>query len=310
MSESKFTGADAHIYVDMSFHEKNGITLVDLLRQHTILPSKKEHFPKMTIFFGPGRSCSTAWALLASSNPYCIGAAYQPIKSLARHGPKYGDIHVPTLNGGLSYAVAPGQPFWFMTKETAGPFHPWENLQPGISAIDPFYIWTELGYPPDKITGVALIRDPREVFISNFKFEGGIDAQVLVSNYQGVLELYEYYKHVFQIIPFVYDLCGDYSTETVVVATMNKIGVPYNGLSFDQASIDQKLQLLEASQPDEYKDIVAPTLAKGEFGYPKKRGGIPDSKRDQIEPYLGLIEKECNPIFEYFMNEEKEKLQL
>lgn len=302
MTESKkYSGADASIFVEKSFHEKSGISLLDLLRQHTHLPTSKEAFPQMTIFFGPGRSCSTAWALLAASNTFCIGAAYQPIKSLARHGSEYGEIFIPSQEG---YST------WFMTKETAGPFHPWENLQPGVEAIDPFLLWTLLGYPTEKINGVALIRDPQEVFISNFKFEGGIDAKLLASNYQGTFQLYQHYKHSFPITPFVYDLCGIYSPEIVVSATMNKIGVPYNGLQFNSNSIEQKLQLLEASQVDEYNDIVGPTLAKGSFGYPKKKSEVPTSKRDQISPHLGFIQKECNPIYEYFMNESKKALHL
>ncbi|OGK35307.1 hypothetical protein A3F58_03385 [Candidatus Roizmanbacteria bacterium RIFCSPHIGHO2_12_FULL_37_9b] len=308
----KYSGADAHIFVEKSYPEKVGTTLLDLLREHTRLPSRKEAFPKMTIFFGPGRSSSTAWALLAASHPNCIGAAYQPLKSIERHGPKYGEICVPCIENGRGNALTAGAPFWFMTKEVAGPFHPWEDIRPGIGAIDPFYLWTELGYPPELINGVVIIREPKEVFISNFKFEGGIDPRLLASNYQGVLDLYKYYKDKFPIVPFVFDLCNPFTfgAKTVVAATMNKIGVPFCDLQFNPCAIEKKLQLFEAAVPDEYKDIVEPTLVKGQFGYPLNHSKIPETKRDQIEPHLGFIEKQCGPIYRYFIIESKKALEL
>ena len=311
MKENKLTGADAVIFTEQSYPDKMGIPFISYLKEHVHLP-EAELQPKHTIAFGPGRSSSTAWALLAASHTLSVGAMYQPLKNQKRHGPEYGDVYVPAVEGGIQQASRQGNPYWLFTKEVGGPFHDWEDIGIHEQALDPFSIWSQVGYNPNLINGVALIRDPMQVFLSNHKFDGGISAEILAQNYESMYALYEKYKDQFSIIPFAFDLCGEYGTEAVVNATFNALNIPFQGLAFDQGMIQQNFIPFEAGNPVEYVEIVKPTIEHGSFGYPTKKLIMPveTEKTALIQSQMPIISERCVPVYEWFKEESRKVLML
>lgn len=252
-------GADANIKKD--FYHDTGFVL-----ENTILPENKEKLPRLVVGMGPGRVGSTALVALMASHYLNIGSYYQAQKSLIRHGLDYGKFVIPEAED--------EQQFVFV-KDTSGPF------DKQAEEFDPVGLLIQAGYPQELITFIPLLRNPLDIFKSNFKFEGGILPGMLVSNYLHTVNLYaKYSESAVKTIPLAYDLPGkvyreqgvNIGVEQVVEGLFKSIGLPYKGIAFDQQKLmpvgqGGVVHLGEALHPDEYSEIVGPTFKRGEYGY-------------------------------------------
>ena len=230
-----YEGADAHIYKETFYPES-------FVVENTIVPAL-DSCPDAVVAYGAGRSGSTGlWALMASQ-PDVKAAFYQPWKTLLRHGLKYGSFAIP---------------------EADGPFNKSEEL-------DPVDLLVQAGYPLEKIKLIPLFRDPLDTFKSNLKFSGGIASEILISNMLFTWELYEKYNGKIPVIPLAYDLC-DFGADVVMGKLFDKLEIPLQSLKFNQTAfrpLDQggKVSFGEAAEPDEFAEIIAPTIQRGAYGY-------------------------------------------
>jgi|GEM_PF-3016907 len=259
---TQYAGADAHI-----FKTKDQLCTQKFVVEHTILPKTSEgeidieNLPTIIVSAGPGRSGSTGFAGLMASHPHIQQSYYQPWKSLIRHGDKYGDLVIPSKEEGVSTVFA---------KETFGPFHEEEEF-------DPVDLLIQAGYPPEKIVFLPLIRDPLATYNSNMKFEGEIQADILISNILYTIELYHKYKDhpsIGGVIPIAYDL-SDGQEEALVHNMMTILGLEPAGTQFDHTSLlpvwdGGCFVPFESIEPEEHAEITGPTFAKDAFVYKTK----------------------------------------
>ena len=292
MSETKYGGADAHIYTEKYYPP-------GFVVDNTVLPKCKCDIPIMIVGVGPGRVASTALALLMASQNGIALSYYQPWKTLIRHGLDYGQFCVPELPNGAVFA-----------KETLGPFNEAEQF-------DPVELLLKAGYPPEKIHPIVFLRDPLAVYKSNLKFEGGIAPQMLVDNILFAHGLYErYLRQGLPAIPFAYELAA--LGEDAFIPLFGHLGIPFDGLEFDSLAVQPytsggKFVPAEAAHPAEWAEIVKPVIDAGKFQYMDSApiysenffdyGNMPGVNMpvEGLVSAARFIDSECSSVYEQFL---------
>lgn len=286
-----FKRSDSHIFRKEYYSQ-------DFVVKHTICPNVDD-CPDLIISLSPGRSGSTGLLAEFMCNPYIGRGFYQPWKTLIRHGNIYGNFIIPTKTTGIEA---------IFTKDTLGPF----SIE--HEEFDPVELLIRSGYPLSKIKLILVIREPLSTFMSNLKFEGGIDPNVLISNIKYIVKLYDKYKNMIQTIPLAYDIIKN-GVETVLPPLFDILGIEYHGSKFIEGHLlptekGGKLILGEARHPIIYSEIIAPTFSQAGFCYNSKENITVDSFSKNLYTYAKQIYDDTYDIYKKYYNTSKKELNL
>lgn len=287
---SKYKGADSHIFTTKYYP-------LSFVVENTIIPEPSE-CPRAIVIAGSGRSCTTGLLAWLMSNPKVQLGYYQPWKTIVRHGLQYGQLIIPGLAQRVSLIVM---------KETWGPFDRKHE------EFDPIKLLVQAGVPLAKIILIPIMREPLATFKSNFKFEGGISSEMLISNLKFTWKLYQRYKSQILVIPLASDLIGQ-RAEVVGQSLCRLLKLPDHGLNFDQQAL-QPIKLThdyvyhpdqgkfipgEATHPAEWEEIVKPTFSRDRLEYRPEVVKVEDFRAELRKGALE-VETECGELYKRFL---------
>ena len=161
------------------------------------------------------------------------------------------------------------------------------------------------------------MREPLATYKSNMKFDGGISPEMLISNIEYTHQLFlQYRDQGLNPIPLAYELAalGDESFKPM----FELLGLPYTGLEYDMEALRNvseggKYVPGESAHPDEYREIVSPTFAKGRFIYMDGASLSPadfinfthlpgaNTSAGQLAENAQEIENRCLPLYRNFL---------
>ena len=294
---SPYKGADAHIKVSTYYPH-------DFVVANTVLMGSGSFnflYPIIVLILGAGRSGTTGLLAWLMSNVGVQLGYYQPFKTIIRHGLQFGQLCIPGKACGVEIIVM---------KDTFGPF------KNEFEEFDAVQMLLAAGIPASNIILVPIMRNPLATYKSNFKFEGGIEAGLLISNLKFTVALLNRYAKILKVIPLAYDLFG-LGEEMVAQAICQALGLKYYGLDLDKASLQiARLDLdyhyvpgfgklvpgeiaIPAERVEIWDDMV--TRAGGRFGYQKNGVVTPASFSDQTRRVgAELIQQECSALYVEF----------
>ena len=240
-----------------SLVSEKDFNLIENISNLIDFPKKYSEQPDIILVISPGRSGSTALLAWLTSSSLIDYAYYQPIKSLIRHGDRFGKFIIPSKKTGIKKIVI---------KTTVGPYN---NL---YEQFDPKEVLTNLGYKKEKIKTILLLRDPIETFISNFKFSKAIKPSILIENIHFISELSKKYP---DSILLTLDLFSKFGVEKILKILSKKLKIKYEGVDFNMDKIhieskDCKINYMEGSLDSTQNEIVLPTIEKNKLFFENK----------------------------------------
>jgi hypothetical protein len=215
------------------------------------IPKNQVEIPRIVGWSGPARSGTTALLYLLAGHPEVDRVYFQPQTTLLRFGrPKLKLSSVDTL-------VCMKEVF-FSSEE--------------LELLDPIETLLKAGVPPEKITWIAMLRDPLQTFGSCEKYGDDIlkqDPEVFAAWQRHTIHLWEKYKDTnIQIIPFAYDLLKG-REEHVLKQLSYCLGINPQSVSlkFDEDAIRKKLVPGQAADENYFRLNLKDTINKGLYEY-------------------------------------------
>lgn len=225
--------------------------------------------PDIIGWSGPGRSGTTALLFLLASQSRVDRAYFQPQKSLIRQGGPDFILH--------------GTDSLVCTKEVFGAMHPEENY-------DPIGHLLKAGVPPEKISWITVLRDPVDTYGSWYNLTPESTPQHFARSQGHALNIYDRYRDVVNSIPFAYDLLGQgEGPGSILEAALSSTALEGAEISleFDRDSIEAKVELGQAANPEYFEKTVAATVARGEFSYVKTAKPLPQERQEAVVELCG-----------------------
>jgi hypothetical protein len=206
----------------------------DFVVRNIVLPEDSNDIPRILGWSGPARSGTTALLYLLAGHPKVDHAYFQPQKTLMRLG---GPPMVLRSSDKL-----------VCMKET---FFSWDKVD---ELDDPIDVLLRAGVPPEKITWIFMLRDPRQTFASwGMLSSHSRPDPVIYSLWQRhTVNLWRKYKDSkVKVVPFVYELLRN-QEEVVVSHLLARVGLDYIPLKldFNKVLIDQKFVPGQATSED------------------------------------------------------------
>lgn len=258
----------------------------EFVRQHILLPEDPANIPNIIGWSGPARSGTTALLFLLAGCSRVDRVYFQPQQTLQRFGYPSIELHETDK--------------LVCMKET---FFSWKEHE----AHNPIETLLRAGVPPEKITWIAMLRDPLQTFRSWEQCGDVIPPDAFAFCQSHTVELWRKYKDSgVNIVPFAYELMRG-QEERVIRKLLPKIGIDVNtlpsDLSFNRAMIDKKLVPGQAASEEYFNLNLRRTINRGKYIYTTNSYSV---EVDEAREVIGL----CQEEYDMFLEEAKRTLEL
>jgi hypothetical protein len=284
-----------------NFSIENETQLIELLKKKIKIPKDKKKQPRVVIYASPVRSGSTAALLAAITSQNFREYYHQPFKYFLR------DPEAPEL---IIEEKRVDKEAIIFIKTTIGPLFPEEYF-------DPVKILVMLGYDPEKIKLIELIRDPVETFysISRIELDKNIGACQFNHMYTEIVALFTQhiihsYFAIPKPVPLIFEQLSRLNDKNEIINLMELMfGTKFYPKFPDLETLlkMENIKWLEADpkkNPQYFEKVILPVLNKGQY-----IGGYSDTDREQVDknhPDLLAAEAEIieqsMPIYKLFVN--------
>ncbi|MGH7196690.1 MAG: hypothetical protein ACREGJ_02910 [Candidatus Saccharimonadales bacterium] len=255
----------------------------DYIVEHIKLPKSLKDIPNIIGWAGPARSGTTSLLFLLASSRNVDRAYFQPIKTLLRLGRPDFDLG----SGGI-----------VCMKEVFRNCCPAQNH-------DPIEMLLRAGVPAEKITWLAILRDPVQTFASWTKHMPGSSVQDFYDAQVYTVDFYHKYKKMgVNIIPFAYDVLQE-GEDRVLKLLLERAGLSLGELDlhFDVEEINKKMAYGQAEDIDYFNMSIRPTLQRGHFVYSSDNNKLPEATMQEVKDL-------CQKRYEEFYQLSRQELGL
>jgi hypothetical protein len=233
---------------------------VDFVLDRIKLPNDPNDTPDILGWSGPGRSGTTALLFLLAGHPEVDRVYFQPQKTLMRLGSPTIELH--------------GYDNLICMKET------FTRLS---SPHDPIETLLKAGVPPEKITWIAMLRDPLQTFGSWYHIER-VTPEVFAFWQSYTINLVHKYKNTpVRVVPFTYELIKDQEMHSVK-KLLAKAGLTVQDLdlNFNHPAIQRKLVPGQAADEEYFQTFLGDTIKQGKFVYRTNSYPLPPQMVEEI----------------------------
>lgn len=257
----------------------------NFVQQNIKLPKHPDQIPKTIGWSGPARSGTTALLFLLASNPQIDRVYFQPQKTLMRLGR-------PSVSLNAEDTLVCMKEVFYSTGKR--------------EVYDPIEVLLRAGVPPEKITWIAMLRDPLQTFSSwenNAKEK--LDPDTLHFWQSHTISLWHKYKNSkIKMIPFVYELL-DGKEEFVLKKLYAKIGLDVSllDLQFNPEMISKKLIPGQSADEVYFQKYLEKSLQRGKYMYSTNSYSVSESSAKEV---VALCQKD----YDVFRTEAKKALDI
>lgn len=258
----------------------------DFVAQNIKLPENLIEIPRILGWSGPARSGTTALLYLLAGHPEVGHVYFQPQKTLMRLG---GPPMVLRSSDKL-----------VCMKET---FLSWNMVD---DLDDPIDVLLKAGVPPEKITWIFMLRDPKQSFASWGMLSSHVqpDPAIYALWQTHTINLWNKYKNSkVKAIPFVYELLRN-QEEAAVKHLLTKVGLDYASLKldFDQSLISRKFVPGQTANKD-YVPVLHELHDRNKYVY--------STNSYPVDPHaMEMVVDLCQKEYDDFTKVAKEALDL
>ncbi|HEU5186872.1 MAG TPA: hypothetical protein VFT87_00025 [Candidatus Saccharimonadales bacterium] len=252
---------------------------------HILLPANPEDVPQIVGWSGPARSGTTGLLYLMAGHPQVDRVYFQPLKTLLRKGAPDFDLRR-------------GDKLICMKEVFRGCC--------ASNGHDPIGMLLRAGVPANKITWVAIMREPQQNYASWVKSFKGVELTAYESAQAYSVALFNKYKDLgVNIIPFSYELLAQNEPKVVNIllkhAGLQPFADPH--LAFNEEAITQKMQHGQSKEAGYFESLLQKTRERKRFVYTRNNVILPAEVTHELL-------KRCKARFEEFHERSRQELGL